>query len=106
MRTLKVVEDSLAGGQRYESRLILVRSDQHVLWVSNGPRSMSSSTVFGRVVDAADLLCVTNIGGRIFAVDNHCPHARWPIAQGWVGGEEIVCPGHGMLFNVPNSTTA
>jgi nitrite reductase (NADH) small subunit len=50
------------------------------------------------------VVCLVNIDGQISAVDNHCPHARWPLAQGYLDGEEIVCPGHGMLFNVPNYT--
>ena len=76
------------------------------------------SDEFIRVADAADLppgtlkqvraqnhvVCLANIDGHIYAVDNHCPHARWPLAQGYLDGEEIVCPGHGMLFNVPNYT--
>ena len=76
------------------------------------------SDEFIRVADAADLppgtlrqvraqdnvVCLANIDGQIYAVDNRCPHARWPLTQGYLDGEEIVCPGHGMLFNLPNYT--
>jgi nitrite reductase/ring-hydroxylating ferredoxin subunit len=52
------------------------------------------SDEFIRVADAADLppgtlkqvraqdhaVCLANIDGHIYAVDNHCPYARWPLA--------------------------
>ena len=51
-----------------------------------------------------EVLCLANIEGEVHAVGNRCPHARWPLANGWLEGDEIVCPGHGMLFNVANCT--
>jgi len=33
-------------------------------------------------------------GGRIFAVDNRCPHKGGPLADGIVSGTTIVCPLH------------
>lgn len=71
-----------------------------------------------RVAEAADLppgrllqvhfegqvLCLANVDGQVYAVDNRCPHDQRPLAAGRLDGEEIVCPGHGMLFNLPNGT--
>jgi 2-polyprenyl-6-methoxyphenol hydroxylase-like FAD-dependent oxidoreductase len=49
---LKVIQDSFAGGrQRYESRLVLVRPDQHVVWVGDAAPADTAgllSTVTGR----------------------------------------------------------
>ncbi len=50
------------------------------------------------------MLCLANLDGTIYAVGNRCPHERWPLANGTLDGEEIVCPGHGMLVNVRNCT--
>ena len=69
-----------------------------------------------RVADEADLppgeiihaeahgleLCLANIEGEVYAVSNECPHASWPLDAGYLDGEEIVCSGHGIAFNVRN----
>ena len=49
-------------------------------------------------------LCLANIDGKVYAINNECPHERWALDAGKLDGEEIVCPGHGMLINVPNCT--
>jgi nitrite reductase (NADH) small subunit len=50
----------------------------------------------GRVVSVAGReLALFNVGGRIFATDNRCPHKGGPLADGIVTGEAVVCPLHG-----------
>ena len=51
-----------------------------------------------------EVLCLANIDGQIYAIGNRCPHQAWALANGELDGEEIVCPGHGILLNVPNRT--
>ena len=47
-------------------------------------------------------LCLANINGTVFVISNECPHASWPLHEGFLDGEEIICPGHNMSFNIPN----
>ena len=38
--------------------------------------------------------------GRIFAVENRCPHRQGPLAEGIVGGGKVICPLHGHKFDL------
>ena len=67
-----------------------------------------------RVADASDLppgelmraeahgyeICLANVGGEVVAVSNECPHASWPLDIGFLDGEQIVCSGHSIAFNI------
>jgi nitrite reductase (NADH) small subunit len=37
--------------------------------------------------------------GRVFAVDNVCPHKSGPLADGMLMGEQVVCPLHTFKFH-------
>ena len=45
-------------------------------------------------------VCLANVGGRLSALDNWCPHRRGPLGQGWIEGDAVVCPWHSWAFNV------
>lgn len=45
-------------------------------------------------------ICLANVGGRLSALDNWCPHRRGPLGQGWLEGEAVVCPWHSWAFDV------
>jgi nitrite reductase (NADH) small subunit len=54
-----------------------------------------------RETDASGVaVCLANIGGRLHALDNWCPHRRGPLGQGWVEGNAVVCPWHSWAFDV------
>lgn len=38
--------------------------------------------------------------GRIFAVENRCPHRQGPLSEGIVGGGKVICPLHGHKFDL------
>ncbi len=38
--------------------------------------------------------------GRFFAVQDMCPHAWVPISNGSLEGRDLICPWHGMAFDV------
>ncbi|HUG44858.1 MAG TPA: nitrite reductase small subunit NirD [Acidobacteriota bacterium] len=38
--------------------------------------------------------------GRLFAVDNSCPHRGGPIAEGMLTGSTVTCPWHGWPFDL------
>jgi nitrite reductase (NADH) small subunit len=39
-------------------------------------------------------------GGRVYAMDNHCPHAGGNMAAGWVHDGCAVCPWHAWPFKL------
>ncbi|MFN3713040.1 MAG: Rieske (2Fe-2S) protein [Alcanivoracaceae bacterium] len=38
--------------------------------------------------------------GRVFLIENRCPHQGFPMEQGTIKGERIVCPRHGFAFHL------
>jgi len=36
--------------------------------------------------------------GKVFAVDNRCPHKGGPLAEGMLAGDAVVCPLHAFRF--------
>ena len=47
-----------------------------------------------------------NVGGTLYALDNICPHAGGPLAQGTVQGEQVECPWHGACFNLKTGASS
>ena len=46
------------------------------------------------------LVLVCRTGSGVFAVENKCPHAEFPLFGGPVTGDIIRCPGHGAQFDL------
>ena len=40
--------------------------------------------------------------GKVFAVDNRCPHRNGPLAEGMLAGNTVVCPLHAFRFDLHN----
>jgi len=45
-------------------------------------------------------MAVFKIDGKVFGVQNTCPHAGGQLCNGWVDGREVVCPLHGYKFSL------
>lgn len=45
-------------------------------------------------------IVVFNIDGKVFAVDNSCPHNGASLASGQLEGHVLRCPAHGMRFDL------
>lgn len=45
-------------------------------------------------------IALFNLGDRIYAIDDTCPHNGGPLSEGSVEGEEVECPWHGSRFNI------
>ncbi|WP_437671600.1 Rieske (2Fe-2S) protein [Sorangium sp. So ce131] len=39
--------------------------------------------------------------GEVFAVQARCPHRGGPLADGLLGGKNVQCPLHGIVFDLP-----
>jgi nitrite reductase/ring-hydroxylating ferredoxin subunit len=40
------------------------------------------------------------VGERVYAMDDRCPHAGYPLSQGDLVGTVVVCPGHAWEFDL------
>ncbi len=38
--------------------------------------------------------------GRLFAVENQCPHRQGPLSEGIIGAGKVICPLHGHKFDL------
>jgi len=45
-------------------------------------------------------IALFNVDGQIYALDNTCPHAGFPLGEGDMSGEHVICPGHSFHYNV------
>jgi nitrite reductase (NADH) small subunit len=56
----------------------------------------------GRIylVDGQALAVFRRRDGRIFALENACPHRGGPLADGLLGDGEVICPLHGWRFDL------
>ncbi|MGH7962150.1 MAG: Rieske (2Fe-2S) protein [Candidatus Binatia bacterium] len=41
-----------------------------------------------------------NVGGEIYALDNTCPHAGFPLGEGDISGDYVICPGHSFHYDL------
>jgi nitrite reductase/ring-hydroxylating ferredoxin subunit len=58
------------------------------------PGTGKAFTVAGRQ------LALFNSGGRLFAIDNICPHEGAPLAEGSLEGTIVTCPWHAAEFDL------
>jgi nitrite reductase/ring-hydroxylating ferredoxin subunit len=49
---------------------------------------------------AGEKVCVVNVEGKFYAIDNVCTHEGGPLAEGTLEGYEVECPWHGSRFDV------
>lgn len=54
------------------------------------------------VVLAGKKLALFNVDGRVYAIEDVCPHRGAPLSEGTLTGAEVVCPWHGARFDVRN----
>lgn len=45
------------------------------------------------------MLCVANLDGEIYAMDNICLHWGGPLGRGVIHQGKVVCPWHGWCFD-------
>jgi 3-phenylpropionate/trans-cinnamate dioxygenase ferredoxin component len=45
-------------------------------------------------------IALFNINGEFFALDNTCTHDAGSLAEGEIGGYEVICPLHGAKFDI------
>jgi nitrite reductase (NADH) small subunit len=45
-------------------------------------------------------IAIFNLGDRVLAIENRCPHQGGPLCDGIVSGTTVVCPLHGWRFDL------
>jgi nitrite reductase (NADH) small subunit len=59
----------------------------------------------GRAVTIAGRdIAFFNLGHKVVAMDNRCPHKGGPLADGIVSGDTVVCPLHGWRLKLQCGT--
>ena len=58
------------------------------------PGTMKSFSAGGKQV------CVSNIDGKLYAINNVCTHAGGDLSKGKLEGKIVTCPNHGSKFDV------
>lgn len=53
---------------------------------------------------AGSSLALYNVGGRVHATDNTCPHRGGPLGEGVLSGGVITCPWHAFEYEVGSGT--
>jgi len=44
-------------------------------------------------------ICVANVDGTIYAMDNRCLHMGGPLGEGVIEGGKVICPWHGWAYD-------
>ena len=68
-------------------------SERFWIWITPladlPPREGRAVSVAGREI------ALFNLGDKVVAMENRCPHKGGPLADGIVSGDTVVCPLHG-----------
>jgi nitrite reductase/ring-hydroxylating ferredoxin subunit len=55
----------------------------------------------GRCVRFGELeIALFRVGDAVYAMENRCPHANYPLSEGQLRGPIVICPAHGWDFDV------
>jgi nitrite reductase (NADH) small subunit len=54
------------------------------------------------VVGSDEIAVFRQRDGRLFAVENRCPHRQGPLSEGVIGDGHVICPLHAHRFNLVN----
>ena len=57
-------------------------------------RSLTSVEAGGKT------LALANVGGRVTALDDRCPHFGASLSDGQIEGDRVVCPWHGREYDL------
>jgi len=69
-------------------------------FVDVGPSSLVAEGGKQRVTVGTSTLALVRIQGRVYAVDDRCPHRGGELSQGDLDGFHLFCPLHAWVFDV------
>ena len=56
------------------------------------------------VVGTEEIAVFRQRDGRLFAIQNRCPHRQGPLSEGVMGGGRVICPLHAHRFNLEDGS--
>jgi nitrite reductase (NADH) small subunit len=56
------------------------------------------------IIGTAEIAVFRQRDGRLFAIQNRCPHRQGPLAEGVIGDNRVICPLHAHQFNLETGT--
>lgn len=74
-------------------------SDAAVDWVAANVAALGESRLVGLELRGRRLV-VCRAGGRLYALEDRCPHAFHPLSEGALRGYALECPFHGGTLDV------
>ncbi len=70
-------------------------------WIKLFPHGILNEEDFIKRIEVSGRrLCAVKTNGKIFVVQNKCPHAGADLSQGWCSNGNIVCPYHRHEFDL------
>lgn len=69
-------------------------------WIDAGPRSELPPGTRKLFVAGPAEVALFNVEGRLFAIDNVCPHRGGPLSEGDLVGFTLHCPLHAWPFDL------
>lgn len=73
--------------------------DASLEWVAAGVAAPDESRLVGLELRGRRLV-VCRAGGRLYALEDRCPHAFQPLSEGALRGYALECPFHGGTLDV------
>lgn len=58
-----------------------------------------------RVMVGRCAVAVFRRGNRVHAVGDSCPHMGASLSEGYLDGNQVICPWHGWVFDLDNGTS-
>ena len=69
-------------------------------WIDIGPESDFTETERQTLTVDGRAVLILNIGDKMIATTNCCPHAGKPMADGEIRNGAITCPSHGYTYDI------
>lgn len=63
--------------------------------------SLSEGQLLSVSLEDGEQICLARVEGRVFALQDRCPHADFPLSDGSLeGGFQLECALHGAVFDL------
>ena len=64
------------------------------------PGVLQEEDFIKKIIVSGKNLCAVKNGGKLYVVQNKCPHAGADLSQGWCSKGNLICPYHRYEFDL------